>query len=348
MGKEGLALIGKAKAIYGRRITPDEYNTMLHKTSVPQVVGLLKSTARYSRELAAADAQQVHRGQVEFLLNKSVFETYMRLCRFVPGGANGFNGFYIRKTELDILLNTIMFLNAGQREKIIIYLPAYMAPHISFDLMALGNITNFDELLKLLKDTHYYNILKNALPNSDYRSGEKLNFEDLSLSLYTDYYKRLLKMADEEFSGTERDRLRAAVFRGVTLDNLLLIYRMKTYFNRSAEEIKRLIIPFYRGFTHTDAENIINSRDAGQSAADYLNRKVLKGGIKFDANFPEMAVSRDDYRFSKGNLRLSGSGSMVIYSLVRLMEIEKQNIFTVIEGVRYSMPAVEIEKLLIN
>ena len=347
MSNNGAALIAKAKAVYGRRITADEYNAMLHKTTVPQVVSALKSTPRYRHELASVDAQQIHRGQIELLLSKSVFETYMRLCQFVPGNMNGFDSFYVRKIELDIILNTIMFLVSGQRDKIIIYLPSYMAPYVSFDLMALAGVKSFDDLLKLLKDTRYYKILKAALPHSAYRANEKLDFEELSLSLYTDYYKGLLKLTGSGFSEAESDSLNQAVSRRIALDNLLLIYRMKAYFNRPAEEIKRLILPFYRGFSRANANNIINSRNADKLAADYLNKRMLKGGIEFDENFPEVAAAREDYRFFGGKLHLSQCGSMVIYSLVRLLEIEKLNIFTVIEGVRYALPAAEIEKLLV-
>ncbi|MCL1822585.1 MAG: V-type ATPase subunit [Oscillospiraceae bacterium] len=343
MSGRNTALVAKARAIYGKRVTDNEYNILLHKTSVPQVVNLLKTTARYRKELEAVDEQQIHREQIELLLNQSVFDIYLKLCRFVPNSnagntGNRFIGFYIRKAELEIILNTVHFLNSGQRDRIIFYLPAYLERHVNFTLMDLGNVENFNDLINILRNTCYYKILN---------SFGGTNFEELSAVLYTDYYERLSEQIKNEFSGEEADLLSKTVQKRIAFDNLMMIYRMKTYFNRPPEEIKGMMTPFYSGLSKNDAEVLLNAKNADELIAERFNKKYLKHGDVFDRDFPEIAAERGDFRLLSSKLRITQSWAFVIFSLVRLLEIEKQNVFNIIEGVRYQMPAAEIERLLV-
>lgn len=340
------AVIAKSKAVYGSRIKSAEYDSFMQKSTVPQLVAALKDTGRYKQVLSSVNELQAHRGQIEFLISKAVFETYMRLCSFIPIDLSGFNSFWIKKIELDTIVNTIMFIYSEQWDKIITDIPSYLNPYVSYDLFELGNAKSFDDLIKAVEGSRYYKLLKNVLPNSSFRSGEKIDFEEISTALYADYYKWLFKCIDSEFDGNLKNELREAVFRQVNMENILLAYRMKAYFDRPADEIERLLIPFHKG----RSGEIIRETLTDSSAADKILsvfEKHFSKGTAYDKDFLEIAIRRDSYAYFRKRMRTSASGTMVMYSLVNLLDIERQNVTTIIEGVRYSVPPAEMQKLLV-
>lgn len=340
------AITAKSKAVYGNRIKPSEYDALIHKSTVPQLVSALKDTKRYKQDFSSVNELQAHRGQIEYLISKSVFEIYMRLCTFIPIDISGFNSFWIKKMELDTIVNTIMFINAEQWDKIIASIPAYLNPFISYDLLALGGVRSFDDLIKVVQGSRYHKLLKNVLPNSSFRSGERYDFEEISAALYADYYRWLFKCIDDEFSGNLKNELREAVFRQITMDNLLLSYRMKAYFNRPAEEIEKLLIPYHKRITKEAMHELLSDNNAGERILSALDKRLFRG-IAYDKDFLEVAFMQSNYEYFRSHMRTSNSGTMVMYSLVKLLDIERENVTTIIEGVRYSMPPAEIHKLLV-
>ncbi len=341
------ALIAKARAIYGDRIKAEEYRSLMLKTSVPQVIQALKNTSRYKNDLNSVNETQTHRGQLESLLSKSVFEIYMKLSKFTLSGKNSFNRFYIYKKEMDIILDTIMFINLEQYDSIVTYLPMYLSKYISFDLTEIAKVRNYDTLIKILSDTPYAKILSSALPNAAYRTNEKLDFEELVITMYNQYYKWLFQCIDDEFGGNTKNQLREELFLQANLDNLIMMYRMKSHFNRSPEAIRRLLLPLHKGINEDVFNSILTDSHGGEKILDYAQNKVFKNKVKIDKDFLELSAERFIYQRHRSRLRLTSSGPLTLYSLIKLLEVEQNNITTILEGVRYSLPATEIEKLIV-
>ena len=59
------AITAKARAIYGKRLTKEDYNNLLHKRGVSGVVAYLKTTEKYRATFANVNETTIHRGQVE-------------------------------------------------------------------------------------------------------------------------------------------------------------------------------------------------------------------------------------------------------------------------------------------
>ena len=76
------AILAKARAMYGRRLTEQNYTDLLGCRSVGEVAAYLKTRTSYSDILEGVAALNIHRGRLEELLRKRLFLQYASLCRY--------------------------------------------------------------------------------------------------------------------------------------------------------------------------------------------------------------------------------------------------------------------------
>lgn len=58
-------VLAKARTMYGRRLTQNDYNELLKCRNVSEVAGYLKNNTIYSHALAGIVESEIHRGQLE-------------------------------------------------------------------------------------------------------------------------------------------------------------------------------------------------------------------------------------------------------------------------------------------
>ena len=337
------AVTAKARVIRGNMLTNDDYTALLSKNSIPAVIAYLKGTNRYKDEFASINELQAHRGQIEETLAKSVFVTYARLKNFIPvKSRDDFRDFMIRRTERDVIANIIMFISIGQYDSAITYLPAYLSAYISFDVMKLGGVKSFAELLRSLENTRYPKILQDDLLR------EKPDIEHALFSLYTDYYTTMFDLTKKSLSGKSREELSSVLLAQIELDNLLTAHRLRSLFNEPAENIKRRTFPFYSGLSVKAYDKLLSSAGAADQILTILRTRYFKDTVYFEADNLEVAAHTYFRNYFGKQLRLTRSSTMSLYALVYLLECEQRNIVTIIEGIRYHLPASEISKLLIR
>ena len=76
------AVITKARAKYGNRLTQKDYKALLKCNNVTSVVSYLKSHTKYADVLSKLNENEIHRGQLEVLLKQKVFYDFDSLCRY--------------------------------------------------------------------------------------------------------------------------------------------------------------------------------------------------------------------------------------------------------------------------
>ena len=130
------------------------------------------------------------------------------------------------------------------------------------------------------------------------------------------------------------------------LDNLLTSYRMRSYFKMDTDSIAQTLLPYHYRVTVAQIEAILDDSDAENNLRNLLKKRFFKDNIEFDENNLEIAVRRYNHRFFRTRLAMTQSGMIAFYSLMMLLEIEKNNVTTIIEGIRYSVPSGGIERLL--
>lgn len=72
----------KARAMYGARVTPGDYEELLKKRSVGEIAAYLRDNTHYREVLTQMDPAAIHRGQLENLLRSLRYIQYQRLIAF--------------------------------------------------------------------------------------------------------------------------------------------------------------------------------------------------------------------------------------------------------------------------
>ena len=72
----------KIRAMQSRLTTMDQFEEILQLSDVTQVAAYLKRMPEYSSRWDALDENTLHRGQIEKLLKKSIFQNFSRIYHF--------------------------------------------------------------------------------------------------------------------------------------------------------------------------------------------------------------------------------------------------------------------------
>lgn len=337
------AIIAKAKAIYGKRLTREDYNNLIHKKDVSSVVSYLKTTHRYHSAFANVNEAQVHRGQVEQLISKDVFELYLKLCRFVAADRNSFCWYLIKELEIKQIINALMYIKAGSYEGYLLEMPSYLMGYVSFDLMKLAAAKDYGDVLNVLSDTPYAKVLKPLLTNSQ----SVLVFDECAVALFAWYVHWAFKIIDRDFKGSEAKNLKEIFLRQSDLNNITMCYRKKSLFNEDSSQIKKSLYSTYRRLTVEKLDEILSQPDADKQLLAFLKKTYLREKIECDPQNIEMAIRRYNYSYYKKQLAFTDNGTMALYALMFLCETECSNLKKIIESVRYGRPPDEMEKLLV-
>lgn len=337
------AITAKARAIYGKRLTKEDYNNLLHKKGVSGVVAYLKSTERYRSTFANVNETQIHRGQVEQLLAKQVFELYTKLCRFMSADKDSFCNYMIKELEIKQIVSALMHISVNLKDGYLREMPAYLMDYLSFDLMRLSRASSYGEVLEVIYHTPYYKVLKPLLINPK-KDG---NLEECSVALYSYFINWAFKAIDKDYKGEEAKELKEIFLRQSDLSNLMICYRKKSLFNEDKEQIKKSLYEHYYRVTPNLIDDILSQQDSDKRLLSLLDKLYLKNKIEYDPMFLEVAVRRYNYGFFKKQLRFTANGTMALYALMGLCQAERSNLQKIIESARYDRSPEETEKLLV-
>ncbi len=337
------ATVAKIRAMYGKRITSSDYGELVSSRSVSEIAEYLKKNTHYSGTLSSVDTSSVHRGFLESLLRKSVYETYLKITGFEKIGRQEFYNYRIILAEIDVILSCIRNINA-RSESGISDIPIYLNGMTCFDLIEIARIRTFPELLDFLRKTPYYDVL--AGETADENGNADYTVCEVKMRCY--YFERLKKFIDKR-GGAEAKALNLMIMTDVDLINVINSYRMKRFFGGTEEEIESIMLPFGSRLSPEKRRDIYSS----ENEADFIRRfsKTFYGRqlAEMGRDFSDMEedASRLRYIYAKRALKNSSSAAVSVYAFLYLMTIEVQNLISIIEGVRYGVSSKQIESLII-
>lgn len=336
------AILAKARAIYGKRLKGSDYNELLRQRTVSDVAAYLKVSTDYAKTLSGVNEASIHRGQLENLINRSLYDKFHSLSKYDFSADKGFYRYIITDAEVNLLLRTIMLLNSNSQQDILFNLPSFIQGYSCFDLLSLPKIKGFDDLLKAVQNTPYAALLKRF----EAKNGD-IDLAGCEVTLKTYYYKTIFDSIEKHFKGKTKAELKQAVLIEVELQNLSLIYRLRRYFNKSSAEIRGRLLPFRYKLTDRALTQLLDATDKDSFVRD-MRLSLYSGKMKsVSFNYIEDYTKRLRYLISRKMLRFSTNATVVFFSFMTLTRIEIDNITTVIEGIRYQNPSSEIQKLLI-
>lgn len=339
-----IALATKVHAMFGKRLTGENYRELVRKQSVGEIAVYLKQQTYYADLLHDVNESSVHRGQLENVLRRAIYEDYTRMLVYISPNGRKFYRFFLVRMEIDEILSYLRYLNAGRETEYLFSLPSYFAEHADFDLYSLAKVRSFDELLRLLANTPYGEILKKYDPASaDVQDSVQI---DNAFDRY--YYQYLNRAIENNFAGQDKDKLKRAVGVQIDLLNITQIIRLKRYFNAPAEYIRSLLIPHTVRVKRETLDKMVESADADAALAVLADTRYAEFFAQGSFEYIEEGANRVLYDYNRKLLATSTSSAVAMMAYLNLKQLELQNIITIIESVRYGLHPAETEKLLVG
>ena len=343
MSNTSFAVLTKARAKFGKRLTEKDYTALLSCQNVTEVLSYLKSNTHYSSALNDINERDVHRGRLESLLRQNLFYEFDSLCRYNSSMSSGFTQYVIETIEVQQIVRFLILLHSNSTEKFIYQFPAYFSKHTEFDINKLANTRSYEEFLSVLSSSPFYNILKKYSPDEKGR----LHIADIENDLTEYVFSNLMNTVNTQTSGQEQKELRSLLCSINDYNIFIRILRLKKYYNLSPDEIKSNLL---LGICDISPK-IINQMCEAENSNEifsaikktHTGRLLNKIGYVYDSDI----TPRVKYRLARKNMRFSNQPSVVMISYVFISEIELMNVITLIEGIRYKLDTKTIESLLI-
>ena len=339
------AVITKSKAMRGRQLKAEDYQELLHKKSVAEIAGYLKNETQYAYTLRDVRENLIHRGQLENLLRRSLFEQTTKLYRYADSSLKPYFQIYIQQVEMQTILQQIRVLISKEREDAIAELPVFMKAYMCFDLLRLGGVETFDELLDVVKKTKYYDIL---LP---FRKGKgqehEIAYTACETALHKQYYEHVFEVIDKTLKGQTKKQVKEFHAMEAELSNLAKIYRFKRYFKAREDVIRESLVPVYDHISAVKLEEMVMQPNE-KAFLKMLSESWYHMQMDKDhQEYIEWYMNRFRYQKAKKNVYYGMSAPLVFSSYLCLQKIELENIINIIEGVRYHVESEDIAKMLI-
>ena len=338
------AIMTKSRTKYGHRLTDDNYREMLSITTISDAAAYLKNKSRYSDVLQNIKESAIHRGNLEAILHSQMFEDFAALCRFESSVGEHFYEYLLLRGETEQILNFLRFFQSGHPQDYLFALPDFFNRHTSIDLVALSKIKTYDQILKILEHTDFYDVLKNFRPEND----EMFDYTLIEAALDSFLFNHLLKLINKNFKGSTNKELKELFGQKAELDNIKMIYRAKKYYNATPDSIRAKLIPHTYLLNSVQQNALIATNNAEDVLKTLLQTKYKRFFKENESWSVDHLANVIIYRRARKYIRFSNNPAVVFASYIILLEFEIYDITNIIEGIRYHLPPDEIEKLLVK
>ncbi|MGN1339729.1 MAG: V-type ATPase subunit [Oscillospiraceae bacterium] len=337
------SVIAKSRAIFGKSLSAGDFAQLCDKKSVAEAAAYLKNTPRYGEALAVVNPQTVHRGQLEALLSKTIFDLLDRFRRFDFTESKWFFKEIIIQHEAEQILCAIEAVADGSTDNYIAALPTFLLNRSRIDLLELGKSESFADISRMLAGTEFSRLLDPLLTEA--AATGKINIRECERRLYTHYYISCMKMVEKSCKGAQKSELKRAFLKSIDMKNVVTCRRMKA-FGFDSGSAQAQMIPFRYRLNSGAIERLMQQPDIERVEAELAGL-----GYRTDSHAQfqtiEQLAERISLDYLRRTLRISRSSATVYFCLIECLQIELRNIKTVIEGIRYGLNGTEIMEMLI-
>ncbi len=336
------AIPAKARAKYGKRLTPEDYNNLIHCKTVSDVANYLKNNTYYNEVLSQISEHNVHRGQVELLLKQRLFYDFDQLCRYESRSGNGFSRFIVMRYEINQLIQYLILLNTGKSREYIFSLPSYFDNYTDIKLSQLASCNDYNDFLDTISHTPYFGVLKKFVP----KNGENLNLAAIENSLYGYMYDLIYSEINKHNPKSERTEIKKLFDMIIDFSNVGKVYRLKKSYKMKGAAIEDYLLP-YGTLTKEQRESLCGCEieEFFSILADmHQFRNIMKNGNHDMSRIPMEAR----YKLCRNKIYFSQNPGVVLIAYMYIVGIEISNIITIIESVRYSVSPDIIEEMIIH
>ncbi|MBQ3928746.1 MAG: V-type ATPase subunit [Clostridia bacterium] len=341
--KASNAILAKARAMYGKCLTDNDYQQLEECKTVPEVAAYLKTRTSYRSALTGLNENDVHRGQLEPLLKQNLYYDVFALSRYATDNSMIFSDFFISGMEIEQIIRCLTLVNLDKPDEYVYSMPLSLDKFTKISLKELAGVRSYADIEEVLKGSRYSAAIQKFRP----KEGEQVRIAELENELKSNRYASVLQVLEHSGSKRENSELKDLFYAILDFNNIARIIRLKKYYQFKAEQIKPMLIPYGKL-----KPSVIDEFCAAESVSEIfeLSRSTYLGKLMAKLQYNDQTQITDALisMYCKHHLRLSANPAIVMISYVYLKEIELKNIVNIIEGTRYGISAEEKQKLLVR
>lgn len=331
----------KIRAMKGKMLNEDDYEQLLLRSSVLEVALYLKNNTYYSDVLQELNEGNVHRGQVETLLYKSIIHEALKIGRYLKGNEKSVFRYIYRRQEIEDLKKMLRTLQMGENIDQIDRKLFFINKYSVIDFNKLFSANDMRTFVNGLKGTNFFNILNPLLIDDN-----KIDLFSAEMALDMYYYKKLIAGL-ELVSGTDKKVATNIIGLEADLRNIMWVYRGKNYYNISKELLYRYHIGYSYKLNKKDLKKLINANDV-EEMIEILKKTPYNDILSPDEHYWEKEFYEYILDVHDKNISMNPFSIAPILGYIFAKEVEIMNITTIIEGIRYGVDPSKIKKFLIG
>ena len=304
--------------------------------TVTEVAAYLKEHPGYRNVLADMDENRLHRGEIEKLLVQSLYSDYTRLYRFSGMDQKKFLELYLKRYEMNLINYCLRIVfNHYQKPFDLDHKKIFFDKYSDLSIDKLITSGNIGELVENLKGTEYYAPLK-RLENAE---NPTLFDYDLALNLY--YFTTMWKKRKKILKHKELEIFTRDAGAKIDLLNLQWIYRAKKYYNMLPPDISTLLIPIHYRIHVDQLKDLVEAPSVDEflklvTRTPYLRHTDTQTPASIETIYKDCL-----YRLYLADRRSNPYSIATVNTYLFLKEEELDKLTTVLECVRYGLPARE-------
>lgn len=333
-------LVTKTRAMHGSLLSRQTIVGLSECEKVEDILSFLREYGSYA-PIYQSHEEIAHRAQVEAVIDDSLYSDYGKLYRFASEEQRKGLEIVFLRYEMNVLKKCLETIGKPEREKNLAYLNLFFGQHASFDVEAVTGATNMSEFLAALSETQYGEFFRRLSDN------EVLTRTDYAIQMDILYYKMAWKQKDKLKDAKMRTIYTQILGTEIDWQNIMWIYRSKCFYNRKQTDIYADMIPISHRLKKTELKALLES----ESTDDFLE---ILGKTAYFTGKDAMVSMGDEITFrrmmEKTYKKMCKEYPMSIAPVLKYL-YDKENeidvLTTVLEGVRYRIPAREIQELVL-
>lgn len=336
------AIMAKARAMYGKRLTAQDYTSLCSCRSTAEIVSYLRGRTGYADAFENTVTAGIDEGYVEFLIKKLSYNRFATLCRYEMSFGEELHNYFIVKEEITQILQCIKSILLKNTDKYVMSVPSFYTKSFSIKAYDLMNIKSVPELINCLDGTPYRSMIQKCF---DSKAGY-LEYECELLNYFYEFEYKLIKSR----KGKPDKELFDLLSTKADTQFIDKLYRTKKYFSVSSESVVSRLAPVHlTNFTQKQVKQLLNASNE-KEVLTLLKATKYKGyAAKIEkTDYVEQAINEENYKMYKHQLRFSSDPNVAMFCYMFLESIEVSNMIHIIEGVKYKISPEEIRSLLIG
>lgn len=341
--KASNAVLTMVRAKFGRRITVSMLNNMASLHSVSELAEYLRTNTRFSNAMEQSGITDWHRGSLEAVLNTADISEIYQLCNFEKKVGSPVFQIFCMRFEADEIFKFLRFFFAGRPEEYILSVLPTAKKTVQIDLDALAQVKSKQQFLKFLNRYELYRKLANSVRGDEndfsFMAGFEANLDRL-------VYQESCNILKRRFSGKDLELLLRIVSVRYEITDIQTIFRAKFMYNESPDLIKSLLVSEPAYVSKSTLNRLIQCGQKEEFLSILSGIKYFKN-IKVDEDNLFLSARRQMLAQALNCVHFSGCCAAVTLAYIDYIEIERQNIIRIIEGIRYGFEKEQIMNDLI-